>query len=740
MEMPTIELIFIRYQTKVVISKFQLPFQKEPQNIGNSESARFSIPDEIFKYNRYKNIMHIKLFDGNSSLINCANMTIYKGENTAYIFLEEKGTNIEMIFKNIKNLSIEKKGIVFSKLDSIGTISRKRLTLINYDFSTITINKQIYDVHEMLFNNSNIKYNSFQISVFSLDKNLYAIKPILDKEPFLSIENLGELKASIISKSKDFEKALELKDIDTYKSTIKNIKSDNFGINKEVINNLIKMNLPAKYLEEIFSKNSWVNLDIYYHILVWNMIFYSKEEKLCNKSLIKKFLQLTKKFNDQLKVNDSLLIYQKIQILINIFSIFKLLKNEEEIESLNIRFFSFSEAKEKSIFFKVKQFYNELIPKITEESCVFHNLLCLNSGEGYHNHYPIYCFDMQNAYMIQEHLKELFPETLIFYNLNHRTLAFNNFFGGGIAINEYKVVYEKFKLQNVDYIDPCLLDNADDIAMNIVLTLFHEYCGHKKYHSCFLNTNEIVNSPKKYINESNEVIELKPRSKSNLKEKNCDYVLPSKTSKKGDSGHFFELSFGKIHGKLLIPYLLDFNDNGKLLKRPDLFYAQTGETLRKYAELKQSCKSKNIPLNYDKNMSIEEEIKDMDDKTKSKVYKKQREEEDDFEEEGEITSFSIYGKKPKTKNDTELSLNSENSISEDENDERKSENNSEDSECSDKSFKEFEAFEKRVAEKFNFTLDETIIKQIYAKFNDPDVTPQDQSDFLYLLLNYSVLE
>ena len=138
MEMPTIELIFIRYQTKVVISKFQLPFQKEPQNIGNSESARFSIPDEIFKYNRYKNIMHIKLFDGNSSLINCANMTIYKGENTAYIFLEEKGTNIEMIFKNIKNLSIEKKGIVFSKLDSIGTISRKRLTLINYDFSTIT--------------------------------------------------------------------------------------------------------------------------------------------------------------------------------------------------------------------------------------------------------------------------------------------------------------------------------------------------------------------------------------------------------------------------------------------------------------------------------------------------------------------------------------------------------------------------------------------------------------------------
>ena len=353
---------------------------------------------------------------------------------------------------------------------------------------------------------------------------------------------------------------------------------------------------------------------------------------------------------------------------------------------------------------------------------------------------------MQNSQMIQEHLEELFPETLVFYNLNHGTLAFNNSFGGGIAINEYKVVYENFKVQNIDYIEPCLLDIADDIAMNIVLALFHEYCDHKKYHSSFPNTNEIIYSPKKYINKANEVIELKPFQKANLKEKNCDYVLTSNTNKKGDSGHFFELSFGKIHGKSFIPYLLKFNDNGKLLKRADLFYAEAGETLRKYVELKQTCKSKKMALNYDKNMSIEDEIKDMDDKAKSKVYKRSREEEDndDLEEKGEITSFSIYGKKPKMQKDLKLqSLNSENSMSEDNDDESKNESDekdSEDSECSNSSFKEFEAFEKRVAKKFNFTLDETIAKQIHAKFNDPDVTPQDQSDFLYLLLNYAVLE
>ena len=207
-------------------------------------------------------------------------MTVYKGENSAYLFVEEKGINIEMIFKNIQELSIEKKGRAFTKLDTIDTLSRKRLTLINYDFSTITINKQFYDIHEIISNNSKIKYNSSQISVFSLDKNLYAVKPIQNDDPFLSMQNLKDLKASIISESEEFEKALDFKDIEQYKSTIKNIKNNKIGISKNVINNLIKMNLPMKYLEEIFSQNSWVNLDIYYHILVLNMIFYSKEKKL----------------------------------------------------------------------------------------------------------------------------------------------------------------------------------------------------------------------------------------------------------------------------------------------------------------------------------------------------------------------------------------------------------------------------------------------------------------------------
>ena len=168
------------------------------------------------------------------------------------------------------------------------------------------------------------------------------------------MQNLKDLKDSIISKSKEFEKALDLKDKESYESTIKNIKNNNIGINKEVINNLIKMNLPMKYLEEIFSQNSWVDLDIYYHILVLNMIFCSKEKKLCDQSLIKKFLHLTKEFNGKLKENNKLKIYQKIQLLINIFGILKYLKEEKEIESLNIRFFFFRSKRKFHSFQSIK--------------------------------------------------------------------------------------------------------------------------------------------------------------------------------------------------------------------------------------------------------------------------------------------------------------------------------------------------------------------------------------------------
>ena len=78
----------------------------------------------------------------------------------------------------------------------MNTVDRKRLTLINYDFSNIKINKETYSIEEIIHSNCGLNASSFQISVFSLSQKIYAVKPIFDSEPNIAFDNL---KASAIS-------------------------------------------------------------------------------------------------------------------------------------------------------------------------------------------------------------------------------------------------------------------------------------------------------------------------------------------------------------------------------------------------------------------------------------------------------------------------------------------------------------------------------------------------------------
>ena len=430
-------------------------------------------------------------------------------------------------------------------------------------------------------------------------------------------------------------------------------------------------------------------------------------------------------------------LYQKIQILTSIFFLLNKVDNEKDIEFLNISYYSFSDAKENSILSKIKAFYDKLIYLITENSCIFQNLLYINSGYGFYKSQPLYCFDMQNIKMIKEHLKELFPETLLFYNSKKPNLAFFCSPAGGIVINEYKVVYEKFHVDNINYSEPYYLDNADNISINIILTLFHEYCGHKKYHSEFKNDNDEIFSPKKYINESNEIIELMPIKKFDSKAKNCDFILTSDNVKTGDSGHFLELSFGKLRHKLIFSYLLKFDDNGKLLNRVDLF-CDNGETLKKYIELKNCCKTKKVSLFFDKNISIEDEIKEMREMIKLKTFKKLR------EEETKISSYDIFGKSKKEKSDIEINnLTEENSINEENEDEIKYGSDislSEDSRSDSDSTNSLKEIEKKIAEKFNINSDDTFLMEIDRKYDDPNISLEDKRNIAYILFNYSMRE
>ena len=441
MNKPIIEIIFVNFfnqRNNINVSKYQFSFQKEPNIITNSGNYIIELPDEIFKYNKYKNVIWIKLFN-EKSLVNCVNMVVYKGKNSAYIFRGIKGKSFEIIFRKMKDLKIEINGETLDRLDSMDTIDRKRLVLINCNFTPININNFLYELHENTFSNCKFKSSSYQISIFSLEKNLSIVKPILENDPFLAMNELNSMHNLICQKSKEFEKYLDENDIKNYESFTGRLKNNDFGISVDSLEKLLKMNIPKNYLEEIFEKNNWVNLDLYYNILVLDSIFALDEAKLKNRGLLKRYFGLAKIFVEKLNKDKKLKIYQKIQILLNIFMLLHSVNNESEIDFLNIKYYLFSDAQEDSILFKVKEFFEKLIANITEESYIFPYLLCLNSGFGYYNNEPIYCFDMQNVRMIKDHLKELFPETLVFYNLtNTTTLAFHHYLGGGIAINEKK--------------------------------------------------------------------------------------------------------------------------------------------------------------------------------------------------------------------------------------------------------------------------------------------------------------
>ena len=261
-----IEFIFVNFNnqpTNLNVVKYQLSFQKEPNNIGNSENVIIAIPEHIFKYNKYKSIISIKLFN-QKSLINCTNMTVYNSKNSAYIFVGTKGKSFEIIFRKMKELKIEMYDKILDKLDSMETIDRKRLVLINYEFASIKINKYIYELYKNIFWNCEITSSSYQISIFSLEKNLSIIKPILDNDPSLIMNELNKMKNLICQKSKEFENSLDLNDMKDYELFIKYIKNNNNGISSDNFEKFFLINTPKRYLEEIFENNNLVNLDLYF--------------------------------------------------------------------------------------------------------------------------------------------------------------------------------------------------------------------------------------------------------------------------------------------------------------------------------------------------------------------------------------------------------------------------------------------------------------------------------------------
>ena len=588
------------------IDRFQLSFQKDVQDI-DEEKKIIPIPEYVFKHGKDKSHIIIKLFQINSNKSNEYNFNVYYGKNKAYVQLDSLDTKTyEIILKSIENLLISRKNKVFNELDNIENTDKKRLVLINYESNCISINGEVYDLNEIVQNNCNLITSSYQLSEIDLKSKKFIIKPFKPKDE-CKLDFLIRHKEEYQNFVKDLENLFFCDDMD-YITNINEIQKnykylDNYGF--------INFHKTNEYLEQLFKLNHTLDIDLFYNFFKCIYFFDYMNMFIDNRIITQCFFNKIDEIFEEIKEKDNIPIYEKIRGLNALFFTNDKLKNINELNSLNIKYYFTSEIVGNSILDKVFKFFDKYIDNLNENSAVYENLLFLYGGYGYYNKELVYTYDLNNLQMLKLHLKEVLPKIIIFCNIKNEEIAFITPEFGGMVINEFHLLknYQNIKdikkiNYNYAYEAAFTEEELNDISMNIVLDSFHENFGHEKYAS----VEAEISSPKKIINKKNELIELKhiEEFKSN---DNNEYILTSKKPK-GDSGHFLELGYGKVDNILITSLLFNMKNKGKLINRPDLFI-DSGEKLREYVYLRKAIEKKKIEYNFNSDMSIEEEIKKM---------------------------------------------------------------------------------------------------------------------------------
>ena len=279
--------------------------------------------------------------------------------------------------------------------------------------------------------------------------------------------------------------------------------------------------------------------------------------------------------------------------------------------------------------------------------------------------------------------------------------------------------------------------------MNICLEIIHEYMDPNKYHSGFLGVIKPKPSPIKFVN-GNQIIKLKNYNEYNSDDKNTEFILISK-GKKGDSGLFLELSFGKKENKLVFTYLKAFNDNGKLLNRYDLFSGKDNKTLEKYVNLKRIIKKNSISVNITDSMTIEEEISEMEKYEEAKIYKREREKGIEEQEKEDTKRKKIESEENEEFNENDefrdVSGNEEECESNEDcvNNKKSSILQKLDGIfdiCEDN----YEKIENYLTKKFNFKSDKSFVLQMTEKIDDPNTSLQDKNLMIDLIDSYNSVQ
>ena len=737
-------LSFIAGGTK--FHSYELSFESKNKHIIHELEESYEIPEKVFQYGKDIAIIYIILYDSIGNKLKTIKYPVFY-HLTNRIYIEQKyikgGYNFEIDFKNSNNLMVNICDREFEIFDNIGTKDRQKITFINFGITEINVNqKNINFLSEIERCSVKSSINFYRLSINMEDPELKIIVQPVEETKAPKIDSLNDSKAVLDELYTKLEELLQINESKLYEKQYESISKE---FCYKIPDVSYELNKPKNYLEQYFKEHP-IDFNI---ILKYEIIFLFRDGKTIfwkNKELFEKIVDRMKQFYDKIKEDVNIQIYDKIGLLSKITSAFLLCENMKDLEQINLFYIITSNCAEKSIINKTKIMFDDFISKISDESKIFFYLLNLDSGIGYYNNQAVYTFDMSNLNMIKNHLKELFPRIILFYDYDNENLGNTNKTSGCVAINVHRFTLIDENHENIIF-DQEIEDEdfSDFMAINIFIILLHEFGGHKKI-AYNKNNNEESSSPKKIINEKNKLVELKRYS--SYKNDDNEYILSSDNSEEGEgeSGKYLELCFGKYGKDLISTLLLLIKDKGKLLNRVDLFVDEKLDILQKYVILKTEVENNNIKIieksNFQKLFS-----KDNKPNIKRRIFKmvgKKRKGEKDIS-----TKKNYEGaKKSEEKNmkiNVSLNINKKNELELEEEDKKRKdieENNDKEKIYENENLKivesnvrktRYQRLKEQIRRKYQYKNKREMIVGIKQKIKEKSVSIDEYCDFCYVL-------
>ena len=724
----TIELNFYFHNFKY-ITKFKLPFIPKEEDIELNE-YKYNLPEEYFTYNKDKYVFPLILKSKDEEEYKFL-FYVNKGENKVYIGLDAFFRGVyQIIIESEEDFQITQLKKTFDKFDTFGNKYRKRLTLINTDVNFI-IDKESIELNRIVAFNFDTKYsenNFYQMSLIAeKDKNsnklqkLYIIKNIQETKEEIDLKDIKANKEKLNDFMNELEKLAETETFILNYGNLKNKYQDILNIHLPLLNK------DSEYMNEFYKKNDLTDLSTFYSLLFINFIL---PRDILDQKLFNALLKKLKKDFEEINSNSRIGMAEKLKILSARIFVYRYCETLDDLNSLVMKNLFFSDKKNNSIMNKVQKFFDKFLKDLTEESKIFSYLLQLHSGVGYCKREKVYTFDISNVDMVKNHLKSIFPKSLVIFNFHNKKIsdyiAFCSTQTGGICLNENYLVDNK-ELKDIDYDlnDKKISEkDSDEIAINIVLYIFHEYLLNKK----FLHSDKGTLSPKKII-RNKKIMELKYEKDYKKIDDISEYILSGKEKNKGDSRHFLELGYNKFNSHLVFKILCSFKNKFKLIKRPDLFNG-SNDIIEKYVILRKIAEEKNITFNFENNLSIEQEINEMRQKINIEKYMEEQKEKEEFDEDEKDKRKKSSSSKSKmhyylapTDNNIELFEEEDNS------DSYQDKNSGEEENIGDEKMM-------KILKKYKLKYDEELLSNIEKKFKEPGLTQKDYENLNYVYIKF----